>query len=68
MSLGQNVPLEMTFPHEGAESPDDPQASQPAQLSSPVKTSASSEPTDILPAAELRYLSRFMKQPELLDL
>ena len=68
VSPGQNVLLEMTFPHEGAESPDDPQASQLVQLSSPVKTSATSEPTDILPAAELLYLSRFMKQPERLDL
>ena len=67
-----SVRLEMTFPNEGAESTDEPQASQPVQLSSPVKTSAPSQPTHILPAsapvAELRRSSRFRKQPERLDL
>ncbi|KAI0231170.1 Thymidine phosphorylase [Lamellibrachia satsuma] len=57
VSPGLPVPLEMTLPNEGAESPDEPQASQPVQLSSPVKT-APSQPTHILPAsapvAELR--------------
>ena len=60
VSPGLPLPLEMIFPHEGVESPDEPQASQPFPPS---------QQTDILPApatpAELRRSSRFRKQPEL---
>ena len=57
VSPGLPGPLEMTFPHEGAESLDEPLASQPVQLSSQMKPSAPSQPTDILPTLELRRAS-----------
>ena len=72
VSPGLPGPLEMTFPHGRAESLDEPLASQPVQLSSQMKPSAPSQPTDILPTlapvVELRRASRFRKQPERLDL
>ena len=38
MLHGLLVPLEMTFPHGGAEYPDEPQAAQPAQTAEPEFT------------------------------
>ena len=67
----QPTPLE-TFPEDVAESCEESEAYQQAQLRSPAKPPAPSQQTDIVPAAasvaEPRRSTRIRKQPERVDL